>query len=63
MLYAINNGGLVVWLLLAMGLFAILVFLERLFNLHRAQIAADDFLFKGQFGLIESKGSVPTNKH
>lgn len=57
MLYAINNGGLVVWLLLAMGLFAILVFLERLFNLHRAQIAADDFL-KGVYTILNRGNTV-----
>ena len=32
------NGGLVIGLLLACGVFALLVFFERLFNLHRAQI-------------------------
>ena len=57
MLYAINNGGLVVWLLLAMGLFAILVFLERVFNLHRAQIAADDFL-KGVYTILNRGNTV-----
>ncbi|HRV30081.1 MAG TPA: MotA/TolQ/ExbB proton channel family protein [Kiritimatiellia bacterium] len=46
-----------VWLLLAMGLFAILVFLERLFNLHRAQIAADDFL-KGVYTILNRGNTV-----
>lgn len=57
MLYAINHGGLVVWLLLAMGLLAILVFLERLFNLHRAQIDADDFL-KGVYTILNRGNTV-----
>jgi len=47
----IGYGGPVIWLLLACGLFAALVFLERLFNLHRAQIAADDFL-KGVYNIL-----------
>ena len=38
------TGGPAAWVLLACGFVALLVFLERLFNLHRAQIAADDFL-------------------
>ena len=51
----IGYGGPVIWLLLACGLFAALVFLERLFNLHRAQIAADDFL-KGVYNIL-SRGN------
>ena len=55
MLNLIGNGGAVIWLLLACGLFAGLVFCERLFNLHRAQIAADDFL-KGVYNIL-SRGN------
>lgn len=51
MLNLIGNGGPVIWLLVACGLFAAIVFLERLFNLHRAQIVADDFL-KGIYNIM-----------
>ncbi|MDR0993409.1 MAG: MotA/TolQ/ExbB proton channel family protein [Verrucomicrobiota bacterium] len=57
MLNVIGYGGPVVWLLLACGLFALLVFLERLFNLHRAQIAADDFL-KGIYNILNRDNTV-----
>ena len=57
MLNLIGNGGSVIWLLLACGLFAALVFLERLFNLHRAQIAADDFL-KGVYNILNRDNTV-----
>jgi len=57
MLNLIGNGGPVIWLLLAIGLFAVLVFLERLFNLHRAQIAADDFL-KGIYNILNRDNTV-----
>ena len=53
----IGNGGPVIWLLLACGLFAAMVFLERLFNLHRAQIAADDFL-KGVYNILSRDNTV-----
>ncbi|MGD9781664.1 MAG: MotA/TolQ/ExbB proton channel family protein [Kiritimatiellia bacterium] len=53
----IGYGGPVIWLLLACGLFAALVFLERLFNLHRAQIAADDFL-KGVYNILSRDNTV-----
>ena len=57
MLNLMGNGGPVIWLLLACGLFAALVFLERLFNLHRAQIAADDFL-KGVYNILNRDNPV-----
>ena len=57
MVNLIGNGGPVIWLLLACGLFAALVFLERLFNLHRAQIAADDFL-KGVYNILNRDNTV-----
>ena len=57
MLNLMGNGGPVIWLLLACGLFAALVFLERLFNLHRAQIAADDFL-KGVYNILNRDNTV-----
>lgn len=51
------HGGPVIWLLLACGLFTFLVFAERLFNLHRAQIAADDFL-KGVYTILNRDNTV-----
>ena len=57
MVNLIGNGGAVIWLLLACGLFAALVFFERLFNLHRAQIAADDFL-KGVYNILNRDNPV-----
>lgn len=51
------NGGPVIWLLLACGLLTFLVFVERLFNLHRAQIAADDFL-KGVYNILNRDNTV-----
>jgi len=40
----INSGGGVMWLILAGGFIALVIFLERFFHLHRAQIKIDDFL-------------------
>jgi len=40
----INSGGPVMWLILVCGFIAMVVFLERFFHLHRAQIKIDDFL-------------------
>lgn len=57
MLNLMGNGGPVIWLLLAGGLFAAMVFLERLFNLHRAQISADDFL-KGVYNILNRDNTV-----
>ena len=57
MLNLIGNGGPVIWLLLACGLATALVFFERLFNLHRAQIAADDFL-KGVYNILNRDNTV-----
>ena len=57
MLNLIGNGGPVIWLLVVCGLFAGLVFFERLFNLHRAQIAADDFL-KGVYNILNRDNTV-----
>lgn len=44
MLYWIQSGGPVMWLILGGGFIALVVFLERLFHLHRAQIQIDDFI-------------------
>lgn len=40
----INSGGPVMWLILTCGFIALVIFLERFFHLHRAQIKIDDFL-------------------
>lgn len=40
----INSGGPVMWAILVCSVWAVLIFLERLFHLHRAQIKIDDFL-------------------
>jgi biopolymer transport protein ExbB len=40
----INSGGAVMWLILVCGFIALVIFLERFFHLHRAQIKIDDFL-------------------
>ncbi len=44
MLNWIHSGGTIMWLILAGGLVTLIIFLERLFHLHRAQIKVDDFL-------------------
>lgn len=51
------TGGPAAWVLLACGFVGLLVFLERLFNLHRAQIAADDFL-KGLYVILKRGNMV-----
>lgn len=43
MLNWIHSGGSLMWLILVGGFIAMVIFLERLFHLHRAQIAIDDF--------------------
>jgi biopolymer transport protein ExbB len=40
----IQQGGLIMWIILAGGVVALFVFLERFFHVHRAKIKADDFL-------------------
>ncbi len=44
MLNWIHSGGTIMWLILAGGVIALVIFLERVFHLHRAQIKVDDFL-------------------
>lgn len=39
-----NSGGVILWLILACGFVATVIFLDRFFHLHRAQIKTDDFL-------------------
>jgi len=40
----IQQGGLVAWIIVACGLMAFVVFVERLLHLHRARIKAEDFM-------------------
>ena len=40
----IQQGGLVMWVILAGGAVALFVFMERFFHVHRAKIKTDDFL-------------------
>lgn len=42
--YVVTQGGAVVWIIIAMGLAAFGVYIERSLHLHRARIRADDFL-------------------
>ncbi len=44
MLDLLNQGGLVAWVIVASGLVALGVFLERVLHLHRARIKSEDFL-------------------
>lgn len=53
----IGNGVGLMWLLGVCGLLAFLVFVDRMFNLHRAQIAADDFL-KGVYNILNRDNTV-----
>lgn len=47
-----QQGGWVLWLILASGLTAVVVFLERAFHVHRAKIKTDDFL-KGICNILQ----------
>ncbi len=49
-----QQGGAVMWLILAGGVIALAVFLERLFLVHRARIRADDFV-RGICTILERK--------
>ena len=53
----IGNGVGLMWLLGVCGLLAFLVFVDRMVNLHRAQIAADDFL-KGVYNILNRDNTV-----
>jgi biopolymer transport protein ExbB len=44
MFYFIQQGGAVAWIILAGGVVALVVFLERVLHLHRARIKSEDFL-------------------
>ena len=57
MLNIIQQGGWLMWIIAGSSIFAGLAFLERLFHLHRAQIASQDFL-DGIYNVLRS-GNVP----
>lgn len=44
MITLIQQGGFVMWMILAAGVIAVVVFLERLLHVHRAKIKSDDFV-------------------
>lgn len=57
MLSFLLRGGPVAWLLALLAVLAAFIFLERFFHLHRAQIAADDFL-KGVYNILSRGNAV-----
>jgi biopolymer transport protein ExbB len=52
----LEEGGAVLWAILAAGVIAFIVFVERSLSLHRARIRWEDFL-KGIFNILE-RGNV-----
>lgn len=53
----LGMGGPVLWIILAGGLLAFGVFVERALQLHRARIRSDDFL-KGIFNVLKRKNTA-----
>lgn len=56
MVELIRQGGPVMWFLVGAALIGAVVFLERVFHLHRAQIKTEDFL-KGVYNVMQ-RGNV-----
>jgi len=54
MFMLLQEGGPVLWVIVACGLGAFLVFVERSLHLHRARIRSDDFL-KGIFTILKRR--------
>ena len=52
----IRDGGPIMWLLAVAGGMAGIIFIERFFHFHRAQIRVDDFL-KGIYNIIK-RGNI-----
>jgi biopolymer transport protein ExbB len=48
------QGGAVMWIIMAVGILAFSVFIERSWHLHRARIRSDDFL-KGIFNILRRR--------
>lgn len=57
MLEIIFRGGLIMWVLLGIAFVGGVLFLERLFHLHRAQISATDFL-EGIYNVLRRRNVV-----
>ncbi|MFH0954113.1 MAG: MotA/TolQ/ExbB proton channel family protein [Verrucomicrobiota bacterium] len=57
MLELMQKGGPMMWLILASGVVAAMVFLKKLFDLHRAQIKWDVFL-KGIYNILDRQNIV-----
>jgi biopolymer transport protein ExbB len=53
----ISRGGPVMWVLLAISIFAIVIFLKRLFHYHRSQINSQDFL-DGIYNVLKRGNTV-----
>jgi biopolymer transport protein ExbB len=51
MIDVIREGGIIMWVLFGVGAVALMLFFERLFHLHRAQIRSHDFL-KGIYNIM-----------
>ena len=49
--YLFQQGGAVLWVIAALGLAALVVYVERSLHLHRARIKSDDFL-RGIFNIL-----------
>lgn len=52
-----HQGGPAMWLILLFSVIGAAVFLERLFNLHRAQIKTDDFL-RGLYNILRQGNTI-----
>jgi len=57
MLELIQKGGPTMWLISVFSVAATVIFLERLFHLHRAQIGSKDFL-KGIYNVLQRRNVV-----
>lgn len=57
MLEVFLKGGLVMWVIFGASVIAIMIFLERLFHLHRAQINSADFL-EGIYNVLRRRNVV-----
>lgn len=51
------KGGLMMWVIIGAGLIATMIFMERLFHLHRAHIDASDFL-EGIYNVLRRRNVV-----
>ncbi len=56
LMWLLEQGGVVTWVILAVGVIAFVVYLERSFAMHRARIPWDDFL-QGIYNIMD-RGNV-----